>query len=113
MNQFKHPPEYQIIIHYENGDELLHTAANGYKCGSLDCSCAEYHPGEFIQREAITQRMRAAAQRTDPRPTEILPKPTLPLPDIAGQGDEQTWEVPAPPHRRTEFWHRVRRFFHR
>jgi hypothetical protein len=107
-----------FTIHYENGDSLVHGPWNNYYCFDITCPCHDaLWTGALMSIDRDITRKQAAIKRSDPTPTEILPKSNLPIPaDTADTGDQGvgTWEVPAPPRRRrTGFWQRVRRWFHR
>ncbi len=45
MNQ---PNLTTIVIQYENGDELLHTAENDYVCADPECPCRADAVGDII-----------------------------------------------------------------
>ncbi len=57
------------VIPYEEGDELLHTAENGYQCSDPTCPCNA--PEGRIAR-LIEESVRAEFRRTDTSGLSLL-----------------------------------------
>jgi hypothetical protein len=86
------------------GDEPIHTLANGWTCMRVDCICK--WPGQLAGRDAELRRARTAAQQGN-ETTTILPHSRLDLWNIILPDEQETIRIEAvEPHSRS-FWRKI------